>query len=170
METSNLNYTEIANNQYLLDIHSKSFQTNPISFIARVLREDMKRMECGKYLKRYIAAKLHKPDPSLEECRQYIIDSFRDSGTPASLQSSSTQITAAAKNWMTNAQISRESILLIGLGLDMKPSHVNELLTKGIFEQEINPKNPQEVICWYCYRYCTEEHGCSWQTCCFPGI
>jgi len=158
METSNLNYTEIANNQYLLDIHNKSFQTNPISFIARVLREDMKRMDCWKYLKRYIAAKLHKPDPSFEECRQYIIDSFRASGTPASF-SSSTQITAAAKNWMTNAQISRESILLIGLGLDMKPSHVNELLTKGIFEQEINPKNPQEVICWYCYRYCTEEHG-----------
>ncbi len=163
---NNMNFTEIANDLFLRDIHSESFKSNPTAIIQQTIHHEIRLLKFGDYLKRYICRKQNKmdiyADISDEDYLDYITKSFRLSGTPASIPPGKTSVRAAAKNWLSLTKCKateRKTVFLIGLGLGMKPEEVNELLTKGIYEQEINPKNPDEVMCWYCYQYCTEEHG-----------
>ena len=47
---------------------------------------------------------------------------------------------------------SLDFVVLLGFGLNMSADDVNLFLAKALREPEINPKNPFEVICWYCYK------------------
>ena len=114
----------------------------------------------GDYLKRYIHRKAELPgaaaDISLSEYQQIIVDAFEDNHTPVSFRKTSTKLSAFAKNCLTHRAVEREAVLLLGFGLGMAVDEVNELLTKALGERTINPKNPFEVICWYCY---TNQYG-----------
>ena len=39
----------------------------------------------------------------------------------------------------------------------MRADEVNEFLTKALYEPEINAKDPFEVVCWYCFEFCSKE-------------
>jgi len=157
------NITKAAQSRLLKDVRERSFQNNPPESIHHAILNGLERPRFGDYLRRYICRKLTRIQDyatmDTEEYLQYIIQSFAKSGTPASFDPGTTTLRATAKNWLSKNTISRKNVFLLGLGLGMKPDEVNELLIKGIYEQEINPKDPFEVICWYCYQYCREEHG-----------
>jgi len=157
------NITKAAQSRLLKDVRERSFQNNPPESIHHAILNGLERPRFGDYLRRYICRKLDRiheyATMDTEEYLQYIIQSFAKSGTPASFDPGTTTLRATAKNWLSKNTISRKNVFLLGLGLGMKPDEVNELLIKGIYEQEINPKDPFEVICWYCYQYCREEHG-----------
>ncbi|MBO7276283.1 MAG: hypothetical protein J6V15_07930, partial [Clostridia bacterium] len=107
------------------------------------------------YLKRYIYRKSF-PGKSygeipLEEYRNTLIALFKDNQTPSGFDENSTKLTAAVKNWLSRPLVSRRTVLLLGFGMAMTTAEVNDFLTKGICEQKLNPKDPMEVICRYCY-------------------
>jgi hypothetical protein len=111
----------------------------------------------GLYLKRLINSRegiSWDEEQPLSYYLDLIIYEFKSRGVPISFDpKSSTSMKAAVKNWLTRRTVSRNTIFLLGFGLQLEPEEVNLLLTKGICEQEINVKDPFEVICWYCYRF-----------------
>ena len=157
------NITKATQSRLDKEVNHENFKNNPPESIHHALLNGLERPRFGDYLRRYICKKLNRIQDyatmDTEEYLQYIIQSFAKSETPASFEPGTTTLRTITKNWLTKNTISRKNVFLLGLGLGMKPVEVNELLTKGIYEQEINPKDPFEVICWYCYQYCREEHG-----------
>ena len=124
----------------------------------QVIRQMLKEGDCepwfGDYLKRYIDGryKSNSPDRNDAYYEDFILNSFRNNETPVSFGESSTTPRAKIKIWLKRRVAKRESVFLLGFGLKMKVKDVNEFLTKALYEQEINPKDPFEVICYYCYK------------------
>jgi len=108
------------------------------------------------YLKRYIFEKAELSgvysEIPLSDYRDIIIGSFRDTGTPKSFRETSTKFSAMVRNWLTQDSVSRDTVFLLGFGLNMPVEDVTEFLTKAIREQDFNFKDPREVIFWYCLK------------------
>lgn len=120
------------------------------------LKHRLKFRSFGDYLRRYIYRKagLTKPfkEIPLDEYRLIIQTSFSDNQTPASFSATTSKLSSLSRNWLTQQTVRRNVVFLLGFGLNMSVEDVNMFLTKGIREQEINPKDPFEVICWYCFK------------------
>ena len=120
------------------------------------LRHRLKIRSFGDYLKRYIYLKAGLTEPfaevPLKEYQLIIRSAFSDNHTPASFAPTTAKLSALSKNWLTQQTVKRSVVFLLGFGLNMSADDVNMFLTKALREQEINPKDPFEVICWYCYK------------------
>lgn len=127
----------------------------PAHLILNELTKRMRVPRFGDYLKRYIHRTYGISEKhgsySLECYIKLIEKNFKSRKTPSSFENSSTSIKNAAKNWLTRKSVSRKTVFLLGFGLKMPVDEVNTLLTKALYEQSINPKDPFEVICWYCF-------------------
>ena len=107
------------------------------------------------YLKRHIyrAAEMEGdfrkiPD---EEYQRIIIDAFRDNLTDFSFYPTKARSKDVVLNWLRQKVVSREVVMLLGFGLKMRLDQVNELLHKGLHEPFIDPKEPLEALCHYCF-------------------
>lgn len=132
------------------------FKDQDARVIYNTLRQRLKCISFGEYLQRYIYLKAELEQPfslvSLKEYQLIIRTSFSDRHTPPSFGPTTAKLSALSKNWLTRQTVKRNVVFLLGFGLDMSVEDVNLFLTKGLREAEINPKNPFEVICWYCYK------------------
>ena len=121
------------------------------------LRRRLRAIPFGNYLKRYIYEKAglsgRYDEIPLKEYELIRRESFADNCTPASFVPTSAKLSALSKNWLTQQTVKRNVVFLLGFGLNMSADDVNLFLTKALREYEINPKNPFEVLCWYCYRH-----------------
>ena len=144
---------DAVDNNYFLD--------RDADLIYSALNKRMKYIPFGEYLKRYIyrQAGLEEPfeEVPLKEYQQIIKWAFSDNNTPESFEPTTSRLNALSKKWLTQQTVRRKVVFLLGFGLGMSVEDVNEFLTKGLREQEINAKNPFEVICWYCFKnyYCS---------------
>ena len=132
------------------------FKDQDARVIYNTLRQRLKCISFGEYLQRYIYLKAELEQPffqvPLKEYQLIIRTSFSDRHTPPSFGPTTAKLSALSKNWLTRQTVKRNVVFLLGFGLDMSVEDVNLFLTKGLREAEINPKNPFEVICWYCYK------------------
>lgn len=137
-------------------VDSNYFRDRDANLIYSALRERMKFIPFGEYLKRYIyrQACLEEPfkEVPLKEYQQIIKGAFSDNNTPQSFDPTTAKLSALSKKWLTQQTVRRKVVFLLGFGLGMSVDDVNGFLTKGLREQGINAKNPFEVICWYCYK------------------
>ncbi len=124
--------------------------------IFRMLQENFRPIDFSYYLKRYVyKAAGYKTDFDSVPVQDYIetiAESFSAKGVPVSLKPTSTRLRTAVRNWLTQKTVSREAVLMLGFGLDMKLEDVNRFLTKALQESSLNPKDPVETICWYCLK------------------
>lgn len=136
-------------------VDSPEFAGNDAQLIYQALAEQLRPVSFGDFLKRYIYRKAEIREPfdavSLDEYLDIILESFAGADVPASFRPSTARLRSVARNWLTRATASRESVLLIGFGLRMKRQDVDELLTKGLCEEQLNPCDLQEYLCAYCY-------------------
>ncbi len=151
-----LNYTvnaweqlyDVVDNSYFLDKDSE--------LIYHALEKKIHSLSFGEFLKRYLYTKAEIEEPfesvSLSEYQQIIRDSFQEYNTPKSFEESSAKLGALSKNWLTQKSVNRKVVFLLGFGLGMDVEDVDEFLQKALREKGINPKDPFEVLCWYCYR------------------
>ena len=120
------------------------------------LKQRLKLIPFGDYLKRYIylhtALNERYNDVPLSEYQAVIRESFARTSTPPSFVETTAKLSALSKNWLTQQTVKRNVVFLLGFGLNMGPDDVNSFLTKALREQQINPKDPFEAICWYCYK------------------
>lgn len=155
--SSELNLTQNAQNA-LEEMELDSRFQDQEEAVALILSEVKSRIPSfSLYLKRYLNTKVGlswDEERPQEFYLQLIEQAFQSNGTPVSFDANSTtKPKAAIRNWLNRRTVSRKSVLLLGFGLQMHPDDVDDFLMKGICEQTINPKDPFEVCCWYCYRY-----------------
>ena len=156
MTVDNLDFTGTAWDQFYNTVDSASFQTDDSDLIYQALEDEMMYIPFGEYLKRYVYQASGMTEDyagiPLEEYVNTIVACFQEFNAPTSFTPTSTRPKAAVKNWLTQNSAKRSVVLLLGFGLRMSVEDVNDFLQKGIREQGINFKDPNEVICWYCYK------------------
>lgn len=155
-DIKDFDFTEAAWESLYDAIDDTVFLEQDAEVIYNSLKHRLKFIPFGDYLKRYIYLKagLEEPftDVSLKEYQLIIKSAFSDNHTPQSFTPTTAKLSALSKNWLTQQTVKRNVVFLLGFGLNMSVEDVNMFLTKALREPEINPKNPFEVICWYCYK------------------
>ena len=111
----------------------------------------------AEHLKRYIyrEAGLSGDFSSIpdEEYRDIIIDAFRDNFSDFSFYPTKAHKADVVRDWLKRKAVSRETVLLLGFGLKMSLEDVNvEFLHKALHEPFLDPKEPLEAVCHYCFR------------------
>ncbi len=108
------------------------------------------------YLKRYIYTQAEMtgsfssiPD---KEYQSIIIEQFRDNLTDFSFYPTKARSSEVTLDWLKRKVVSRDTVLLLGFGLNMNLNDINELLHKALHEPFVNPKEPLEAACQYCFR------------------
>lgn len=131
-------------------------QDDSATTIYQTLRETSRAVSFGDHLRRYLyhRAELTEnfADVPVETYQKMILAEFGDRQVPAHFEPSTASLRKLSRNWLTQRTVSRHVVLLLGFGLGMSLADVNIALTKGLLESELNPKDPRETICWYCYR------------------
>lgn len=150
-------FTDRAMETFYLPVDDPYFRDKDVDLIYETLKNQMRLVPFGDFLKRYIYRKAELDgdyrDIALSEYQAIIRDSFADRGTPASFTPTTARLSALAKNWLTQQTVKRSVVLLLGFGLGMSLEDVNEeFLTKALREQKLNPKDPMEAICEFCFR------------------
>ncbi|MBQ3762134.1 MAG: hypothetical protein II875_09030 [Clostridia bacterium] len=87
-----------------------------------------------------------------------IIRSFGDRQVPAHFDLAQGSLRKLSKNWLTQRSVSRDTVLLLGFGLGLSLDEAETLLTKGLGDTRLNPKDPFETLCWYCFKNGLEYH------------
>jgi len=132
------------------------FERRDSELIYDALRRRLRFVPFSDFLKRYIYRVAELPEPfdevPQEEYLQIICDSFADNNTPPSFESRGGRLPALARGWLTRQSVRRETVFLLGFGLGMSLDDVNEFLTKALREPQIDPLDPFEAVCGYCYR------------------
>lgn len=155
-DIKDFDFTEAAWESLYDAVDDTVFLEQDAEVIYNSLKHRLKFIPFGDYLKRYIYLKagLEEPfaDVPLKEYQLIIKSAFSDNHTPQSFTPTTAKLSALSKNWLTQQTVKRNVVFLLGFGLNMSVEDVNMFLTKALRETEINPKNPFEVICWYCYK------------------
>ncbi len=150
-----IDFTDAAWESLYDAVDDTQFLEKDAQLIYNSLKHRLKIISFGDYLKRYIYQKAGLTEPfaevPLKEYQLIIRSAFLDNHTPPSFTPTTAKLSALSKNWLTQQTVKRNVVFLLGFGLNMSVDDVNLFLTKAPREQEINPKNPFEAICWYCY-------------------
>ena len=161
-DLDNISFTMRGRDRTLETIAALGNQTTDDSMILDAMRGELKTIPFGDYLKRYIYMNSGMtgdfreiPDRSY---RHTLMDAFRDHGTPSSMDDSEAHLSTVTKRWLGQYSVGRETALLIGFGLGMLEEEVNQMLMKELHDHRLDPENPLEGICQYCYR-----HRYGWQ-------
>ncbi|MBO4615831.1 MAG: hypothetical protein J5717_00625 [Lachnospiraceae bacterium] len=153
---NSLDYTETAWESFYAAVDDSNFADKDAELIFETLNKKMRFISFADYLKRYIykRAGLEEPFSSVGTAtyQQIIKDSFAENNTPCSFKPTTAKLSALSKNWLTQDTVKRNVVFLLAFGLNMSVEDVNMFLTKALCEQGINPKDPFEVICWYCIK------------------
>lgn len=154
-EKDPFDYTSRAITSMNRAVNDNYFRDNDAEVIFKMLEEQLKLVSFGDYLKRYIYTKagfeISFDMVDIKEFQSFIKRNFGENNTPVSFTETTAKLSALSKNWLTQNSVNRSIVLLLGFGLNMSVDDVNMFLTKGIQEYALNPKNPQEAICWFCY-------------------
>lgn len=149
-------FTDIAWESLYDAVDDTQFPNKDAQLIYNSLKKHLKIRSFGDYLKRYIYIKSELTEPfaevSLKEYQLIIRSAFSDNHTPPSFTPTTAKLSTLSKNWLTQQTVKRNVVFLLGFGLNMSADDVNLFLTKALQEREMNPKNPFEVICRYCYK------------------
>ena len=154
---ADLNYTEHARKSFERVVRDPYFRDEDPEIILEALTGEIRAVSFGEYLLRYMVRKYGFEEADPEETVRLTADricaEFGVRGVPASFTPTTAKLRNLAKNWLTQRMVRRSAVLLLGFGLGMTDSDVNAFLAKALKEPMLNPKDPFEVLCWYCYRY-----------------
>ncbi len=155
-DIKDFDFTEAAWESLYDAVDDTVFLEQDAEVIYNSLKHRLKFISFGDYLKRYIYLKAGLDEPfaevPLKEYQLIIKSAFSDNNTPPSFTPTTSKLSALSKNWLMQQTVKRKVVFLLGFGLKMSVEDVNLFLTKALREPEINPKDPFEVICWYCYK------------------
>ena len=138
-------------------LRTEGYDENGAQTIIDTLLKSCGELCFGDFLKRYLYRKAEMTEPyetiPSEAFQKMILEEFAGRHVPAHFIPSSASLRKLSGNWLHQKTVSRSVVLLLGFGLGMPLEDVELFLTKGLLETGLSPKDPFEVICWYCYRY-----------------
>mgnify|MGYP003376941593 FL=1 len=128
-------FTRKAAQKFRQVVSLDSFEDEDADVIFHYLYKEMELVSFGDYLKRYIYERAELPEPfgevPQEVYRDIVVESFKETYTPKSMNPTSTKLPALVNNWLNQASVKRETVFVLR-------------------EQDIDFQNPEEVIYWYC--------------------
>ena len=157
-----LSFTDHGWNSLYEVVDDPYFSRKDSEMIYQSLRNSLRIIPFCDHLKRFLYREAGMLGPyqniPLRDYQEILMTSFRERSAPASFeQTSTTKLSAACLNWLTQKNAARSTVLLLGFGLGLNRSEVNDFLEKGLQEEDLNDEDPQELICGYCY-----DHGYTW--------
>ena len=157
-----LSFTDHGWNSLYEVVDDPYFSRKDSEMIYRSLRNSLRIIPFCDHLKRFLYREAGLLGPyqniPLRDYQEILMTSFRERSAPASFeQTSTTKLSAACLNWLTQKNAARSTVLLLGFGLGLNRSEVNDFLEKGLQEEDLNEEDPQELICGFCY-----DHGYTW--------
>lgn len=148
-------FTRRAAQRFRQVVSLEGFEEEDADVIFHYLYKEMELVSFGDHLKRYIYERAGLEEPfgevTQDMYREIVVESFKETYTPKSMNPTSTKLMSLVNNWLTQASVKRETIFLLGFGLRMSVEDVSTFLTKVLREQDFDFHNPDEVIYWYCY-------------------
>lgn len=148
-------FTRKAAQRFRQVVSLDAFEDEDADVIFHYLYKEMELVSFGDHLKRYIYERAGLEEPFAEVTqdiyRDIVVESFKETYTPKSMNPTSTKLTSLVNNWLTQASVKRETVFLLGFGLRMSAEDVSDFLTRVLREQDFDFRNPDEVIYWYCY-------------------
>ena len=67
-----------------------------------------------------------------------------------SLQKTSTKKSQAFRKWLTQKAVKRQTVFILGIGLQMTVEKVSEFLKKSLGQRDIDFSDSEETVLWYC--------------------
>ncbi len=151
-----LDFTGNAVRAMLETVDSRFFRDKDAELIYRTLISRLHAVPFCAYLKRYIYRRAglsgDYSEIPLSEYDMILRASFSDNETPPAFTPTTAKLSALSKNWLTQYSVKRNVVLLLGFGLGMSLADVNSFLTVALREAELNPRDPFEMLCRYCYQ------------------
>ena len=148
-------FTRKAAQRFRQVVSLDSFEDEDADVIFHYLYKEMELVSFGDHLKRYIYERAGLEEPYAEVTqeiyRDIVLESFKETCTPKSMNPTSTKLPSLINNWLNQASVKRETVFLLGFGLRMSVEDVSDFLTKVLREEDFDFHNPDEVIYWYCY-------------------
>ena len=148
-------FTRKAAQKFRQVVSLDSFEDEDADVIFHYLYKEMELVSFGDHLKRYIYERAGLEEPYAEVTqeiyRDIVVDSFKETCTPKSMNPTSTKLPSLVNTWLNQASVKRETVFLLGFGLRMSVEVVSDFLTKVLREEDFDFHNPDEVIYWYCY-------------------
>ena len=125
--------------------------------IFHYLYREMELVSFGDHLKRYIYERAGLEEPfsevTQEVYKEIVLDSFKETCTPKSMNPTTTKLPSLVNNWLTQASVKRETVFILGFGLRMSAADVSDFLMLVLREQDFDFSNPDEVIYWFCLHH-----------------
>lgn len=148
-------YTRIARNGINRILRSTDLDMTDVGGIYEFLLSEMRIVSFKDHLKRYLyeATKPEEPFFCVPE-REYLdilMDSFECNCAPFSFTPTSVRPKMAVKRWLTQENVQRKTVFLLGFGLRMSAEKVLEFLTKVLMESDFLVDDPQELCLWFCF-------------------
>ena len=148
-------FTRAARRNLKMTVRDPYFRDMDSDLIYRQLMKKMRFVPFGDHLKRFIYQKEGMTEPfeqvPLAVYQKYIVNHFLFNQVPGSFTPTSAKLGALAKNWLTQAAVRREVVLLLGFGLEMTTDEVNGMLTKALLENRLDGGEPFEWLMARCY-------------------
>ena len=148
-------FTRKAAQRFRQVVSLDSFEDEDADVIFHYLYKEMELVSFGDHLKRYIYERAGLEEPYAEVTqeiyRDIVLESFKETCTPKSMNPTSTKLPSLINNWLNQASVKRETVFLLGFGLRMSVEDVSDFLTKVLREEDFDFHNTDEVIYWYCY-------------------
>ena len=138
-------------------ISSREFEDMPSETIFRYLRDQMEIVSFGDYLRRYIYDGSDMKQPFAELGEEFYVsvisDSFAMNRAPHAFRPVKTRWSNIIKRWLRSNSAERDTVFLLGFGLNMSDRDVSEFLMKVIKEQDFRFDDPRETVFWFCYHH-----------------
>ncbi len=148
-------FTRAARRNLKLTFRDPYFRDMDSDLIYRQLMKKIRFVPFGDHLKRFIYQKENMTEPfdevPLTVYQKYIVNHFLYNQVPGSFTPTTAKLGALARNWLTQAAVRREVVLLLGFGLEMTPDEVNAMLTKALLENRLDEYEPFEWLLARCY-------------------
>jgi len=143
----------------LRDIHrvvySGDFEDMDADMIFAYMQGEMELVSFKDYLKRYLYehAGISIPFSRIGDdvYRDIIMTSFEETYTPFSFDSTTRRPASIVKSWLTQDNVKRSAVFVLGFGLRMRAEDVSDFLTKVLKEEDFNPAVPEEMVYKKCY-------------------
>ncbi|MBR3643077.1 MAG: hypothetical protein IKN57_06170, partial [Parasporobacterium sp.] len=136
---------------------SKWFEEKDSEVIFEYLRYEAEVVFFGDFLKRYIYEKSGESLPFSEVPEEYYVsvisDSFAMNRAPHSFVQVKTKWKNIIKRWLRERSAGRDTVFLLGFGLNMTDEDVSMFLMKVLKEQDFCFTDRSETIYWYCFHH-----------------
>lgn len=148
-------YTRKAVRRLYKTVTGDDFKDMDVIRIYHCLLSEMELVSFKDYLKRYLYeeagfdCEFH--EVSDRDYAEVIMDSFEQNMAPHSFTPTSVRWKVTVQRWLSQDNVQRSTVLLLGFGLRMSEEDVSEFLTKVLKETDFDPEDPWEMICRYCF-------------------